>query len=727
MSKHDSIKLPLTGLSCASCVSRAETALGAVPGVKNVSVNLASGMAHVQGHPDHGDLEKAAKAAGYPVAETHNDHSHLDHDVPWSQTVLALVLAVPAIVLAMGAHLVPGFAELIHRTIGATGSGLIQFVLTTAIMIGPARVFYTVGVRALLRGAPEMNALVAIGTAAAWGYSTFALITGNTHGFYFEAAAAVAAFILLGRTLEAQAKGRAAADIRALAGLLPREAERLTDTGSETVALADIRVGDRLRVRPGERLPTDGEVEDGTSWIDEAMLTGEAEPQKRGPGDTVTGGTVNGEAPLILRVTRTGEDTTLGQIQALVEEAQADKLPLARLVDQVARVFVPVVLGIAVITALVWLVVPGGGADRALLAAVSVLIVACPCALGLATPVSIMVATGRAARIGVLFRHGEALQHLARAKTIAFDKTGTLTEGRPRVVSARTSEGVDRDATLRNAAALEAGSEHPVAHAIAALVEGPLPTVEGAKAETGRGFAGRIDGTDLRIGSGSWIDSLGLDRSGLPIEADDPATATHVWMAEGERVVAHFVLADPAKESAKPALERLRKAGLSLALLSGDSPDAAKAMADSLNLTQAEGGLSPADKSDGLAAMGEGTVFVGDGINDAPALAAADIGIAIGQGTDVAIETADVVLQSDDLSRLADAIGLSRAMVRNIRQNLGWAFGYNVALIPVATGVFAPLGLTLSPMLAGAAMAASSVCVVLNALRLKTVSLEGRT
>lgn len=723
MSKHDPIKLPLTGLSCASCVARAEKALGAVPGVETVSVNLASHIAHVEGSPSRKALSEAAKKAGYPVAEGAEDgHEHHHEGADWPGTLLALALAVPVIILAMGAHLVPSFAALIDRTIGALGSGIIQLILTTIIMVGPARIFYTSGFKALARGAPEMNALVAIGTLAAWSWSTVALGMGHAHSLYFEAAAAVAAFILLGRTLEDAAKGRAAADIRALAGLTPKIAERLTAEGSETVPTAKLIPGDRVRIRPGERIPTDGVIETGESWIDEAMLTGEAAPVARGPGEVVTGGTINGNAALIMRVSRVGDHTTLGQIQAMVEAAQADKLPLARLVDQVARVFVPVVIGIAILTALVWFFVPGGGAERALLAAVSVLIVACPCALGLATPVSIMVATGRAARHGVLFRRGEALQHLGQATRIAFDKTGTLTEGHPRVVASRVAEGHDRDDVLARAAALEAGSEHPVAKAIRALSDATLPEAEDPKALPGQGFSGRFGDVDVRLGSGAWFDALGFDRSGLPITDEDPETATHVWMAQGDTVVAHFVLADPVKPTTSAALKRLRGLGLQTALLSGDAPRAAESLGATLGL-EAEGGLSPADKSARLDAFGKGTAFVGDGINDAPALAAADIGIAIGQGTDVAIETADVVLQTGDLTALADAVALSRAMLTNIRQNLGWAFAYNVALIPVAAGVFAPLGLTLSPMLAGAAMAASSVCVVLNALRLRTVNL----
>ncbi len=672
MSKHDPITLPLSGLSCASCVKRAETALAAVPGVETVNVNLASGLAHVEGRPARRALESAARKAGYPVLAENAD----DDPIAWPATILALVLAVPVIVLAMGAHLFPGFAAAVDQSIGATGSGIIQLVLTTVIMAGPARHFYTKGVAALLRGAPEMNALVAIGILAAWSYSLGALALGHPHALYFEAAAAVSAFILLGRTLEAEARGRAASDIRALAGLRPKTAERLTENGQETIATRDIRPGDLLLVRPGERIPTDGTLEAGESWIEEAMLTGEATPVRRGPGDIVTGGTVNGSGALQMRMTRIGDDTTLGQIQALVAAAQSDKMPLARLVDQVAQVFVPIVLAIAALTALVWLVLPSGGPERALLSAVSVLIVACPCALGLATPVSIMVATGRAARLGILFRRGDAFQHLGQANRIAFDKTGTLTQGQPRVVRLAAVQGASEPDLIRRAAALEAASEHPVARAIVALAEGPLLASSDPKAETGHGFSGFVEDRFIQIGSGAWMDDLGIDRSDLPVLDDDPSTATHVWMAEDGTIAAHFVLADPVKPSAKPALDGLKALGFDLALLSGDAAPAAQSLAHDLGIDAAEGGLSPADKAERIRAMGKGTVFVGDGINDAPALAAADIGVAIGQGTDVAIETADIVLQTGHLEALGQATILSRAMLSNIRQNLGWTFAY---------------------------------------------------
>ncbi|MEL7345995.1 MAG: heavy metal translocating P-type ATPase, partial [Pseudomonadota bacterium] len=589
-----------------------------------------------QGRPLHRALETAARKAGYPVRA----NSEPEGPAPWRATLLALALALPVIVLAMGAHLVPSFNAAINQSVGAFGSGILQCLLTTAVMAGPARGFYIKGFAALWRGAPEMNALVAIGTLAAWAYSLGALILGQHHALYFEAAAAVAAFILLGRTLEAEARGRAGADIRALAALAPKTAIRLTTAGQESIDAARILVGDRLLVRPGARVPTDGVIESGDSWIEEAMLTGEAAPVHRGPGEAVAGGTLNGDGVLTLRVTRIGADTTLGQIRALVDAAQADKMPIARLVDQVARVFVPVILAIAALTAIVWLLVPGGGAERALLSSVSVLIVACPCALGLATPVSIMVASGRGARLGILFRTGDALQHLGQARQMAFDKTGTLTQGRPRVVATRIAKEASQTDVLRRAGALETSSEHPVARAIAALAQGPLPKVENSKAVAGQGFSGTVEDRLIQIGSGAWMDALGIDRTALPILPDDARTATHVWVAEDGTIAAHIVLDDPIKHSAGAALARLRALGLELVLLSGDAVPAAQSVAETLGIERAEGGLLPGDKAARIKALGKGVVFVGDGINDAPALALADVGLAVGSGTDVALEAA---------------------------------------------------------------------------------------
>jgi Cu+-exporting ATPase len=646
-------------------------------------------------------------------------------------TLFAAALALPVFILEMGAHLVPAFHHVIADTIGMQTSWIIQFILTTLVLFGPGRVFFAKGLPALFKGAPDMNSLVALGTGAAWTYSVVAtflptLIRADMRAVYFEAAAVIVVLILLGRLLEARAKGRTGAAIQALMGLQARQARVLRAGKLVAVDVDALVVGDIITLRPGERVPVDGTVTEGSSPVDESMMTGEPVPVVKTTGDALTGGTVNGQGGLTFAATRVGKDTTLAQIIRMVTEAQGAKLPIQDVVDRVTLWFVPAVLALAMLTVAVWLAV-GPDPTLALVAGVSVLIIACPCAMGLAVPTSIMVGSGRAAEMGVLFRKGAALQQLADVSVIAFDKTGTLTAGKPHLTDLVLADGFDRADVLRLAAAVEAKSEHPIGAAIvnAARAEGlGAAEVSDFRAIAGFGVSALVEGRRVLIGA----DRL-LTRDGI---ATDALAATETALAERGRTAlfvaidgqaaAVIAVADPVKPGSAVAIAALKAKGLKIAMITGDKRETAEAIAREIGIDHVVAGVLPDGKVaalDQLRVQGK-IAFVGDGINDAPALAHADIGIAIGTGTDVAIETADLVLMSGDLRGVVNAVAVSQATMRNIRQNLGWAFGYNVALVPVAAGVLYPVfGLLLSPVFAAAAMALSSVSVVSNALRLR--------
>ncbi|MAU53194.1 MAG: copper-translocating P-type ATPase [Roseovarius sp.] len=738
------VKLGLASMSCASCVGRVERALGALPGVLDVNVNLASESAVVtvaEGVVTPQDLLAASRAAGYPaeLAETGEGLSAAarkqeDARLIARKTLIAALLALPVIVIEMGSHVIPGVHELIAGTIGQQASWYLQFALTTLILVGPGWGFLAKGLPALLRGAPDMNSLVAVGTGAAWAYSVVAtvlpgLLPEAVRAVYFEAAAVIVVLILLGRWLEARAKGRTGAAIERLLGMQVRTARVIRAGKAEDVDIDDIRVGETLLVRPGERIALDGEVVSGESYVDESMITGEPVPVAKAEGDAVTGGTVNGSGSLHVRATRVGADTTLAQIIRMVEEAQGTKLPIQGLVDRITLWFVPAVMAVAALTVAIWLAVgPDPAVTLALVAGVSVLIIACPCAMGLATPTSIMVGTGRAAEMGVLFRKGDALQALASVDVVALDKTGTVTEGRPEMTDLVLAEGGDRAEILSLIAAVESRSEHPVAEAIlrAAQAEGAARAeVESFESITGYGVRARVSGHDVLVGADRLMTREGLDAGGLArAEADLAAKGrTALYAAIDGRVAAVIAVADPVKPSSAEAIRALHGMGLRVAMITGDKRETAEAIAREVGIDTVIAGVLPDGKVaalDSLRENGSRVAFVGDGINDAPALAHADVGIAIGTGTDVAIESADVVLMSGDLRGVVNAVQLSRHTMRNIRQNLFWAFGYNTALIPVAAGVLYPaFGLLLSPVLAAGAMALSSVFVLSNALRLR--------
>jgi len=741
-----SVRLNIAAMSCASCVGRVDKALAAVPGVLNVNVNLASETATVQfveGALELGTLLQAAKDAGYPATpveeattEAPGARKAEEARALARKTLFAAALALPVFILEMGAHLVPGMHELIGRTIGHQTSWIIQFVLTTLVLAGPGRAFYTLGFRALLKGAPDMNSLVAVGTSAAYLYSITALfapllLPESARAVYFEAAAVIVVLILLGRWMEARAKGRTGATIQKLLGLQARTARVMVNGEVQDVEIAQISAGDIFVVRPGERIAVDGEVIEGSARIDESMITGEPLPVAKTEGDTVTGGTVNGNGSFQFRATRVGADTTLAQIIRMVEEAQGAKLPIQGMVDRITMWFVPAVMAAALLTVGVWLIFgPSPALSYALVAGVSVLIIACPCAMGLATPTSIMVGTGRAAEMGVLFRKGDALQQLTGVDIVALDKTGTVTEGRPELTDLVLAEGFERDEVLALVAAVEAQSEHPIAEAIIRTAEAEdvaRHTVEAFESITGFGVRARVAGHDVLIGADRLMKREDLDFGTLAAAESDLASRgrTALFAAIDGKIAAVIAVADPVKPSSAAAIKVLHDLGLKVAMITGDKRETADAIARETGIDHVIAGVLPDGKVAALDKLRDGDktlVFVGDGINDAPALAHADVGIAIGTGTDVAIESADVVLMSGDLRGVVNAFEVSTRTMRNIRQNLFWAFGYNVALIPVAAGVFYPaFGLLLSPVLAAGAMALSSVFVLSNALRLRRV------
>jgi Cu+-exporting ATPase len=764
MNTSTELELAVTGMTCASCVRRVEKALAKVPGAQEASVNLATERAQVRYDPAAGkpeDFVAAVARAGYearPIA-AQDDHARelaqaRDADARRLRRdfSIALVLALPVFILEMGGHLLPAWHHLIGATLGERGNGIVQFVLTSAVLAGPGRRFFTGGLAALWRLAPEMNTLVALGAGAAWLYSTVAVfaphaLPDSARQVYFESAAVIVTLILLGRMLEARAKGRTGAAIQRLASLQPQTARVLRDGRPHDVPIAQLRVGDAVLVRPGERIPADGVVIEGSSYVDESMLTGEPAPVAKTMDASVTGGTLNTTGGFALRVAHLGADTALARIIRMVETAQGARLPIQALVDRVTGWFVPAVLAAALATFAAWMIWgPAPALPHALVSAVAVLIIACPCAMGLATPTSIMVGTGRAAELGVLFRQGDALQALRDVDVVAFDKTGTLTLGRPAltdwvevdeagVVANATVDavqtGVAQDAPLilRLLASAQARSEHPIARAIVTLAQErglDLLPVSDFQAVAGAGISARVDGRRLLAGSARLMAEHGIDASVLSEQAADWARAgkTPIYVAVDDRIRAAAAVADPLQPSAAQAIAALHAQGLRTAMITGDHRDTAQAVARQLGVDDVRAQVLPEGKMQAIADLrrsGRKVLFVGDGINDAPALAAADVGLAIGSGTDVAIEAAQVVLLGKDLRGVADAIALSRATLRNIRQNLFWAFAYNVALIPLAAGVLYPaFGLLLSPMLAAGAMALSSVFVVSNALRLKT-------
>ncbi|WP_442754942.1 heavy metal translocating P-type ATPase [Methylocystis sp. JAN1] len=741
----ETIEIGVGGMTCASCVAHVEKALKAVPGVLEASVNLATERASVRALSGPGladRLRGAISAAGYEPRRIETDAGATDRERARREgemktlrfnLILSAALTAPVFIVEMGGHLIPAFH---HWTMATIGEGMIRqfsFLFATLVLFGPGLVFFLKGVPALLRGQPDMNALVAIGTLSAYLYSVVAtflprLLPEGAANVYYEAAVVIVTLILFGRFLEARAKGRTSEAIRTLAKLQPKTARVERDGETLDVDIDDVHVGDIVLVRPGERIPTDGVVTAGSSYVDESMVTGEPASVAKAIGAAVTGATVNGAGAFSFRATRVGADTTLAGIIRMVEQAQSAKLPIQAMVDRITAVFVPAVFAIAALTFVMWMLIgPEPRLTYALVSAVAVLIIACPCAMGLATPAAIMTGTGRAAELGVLFRKGEALQTLQDVTLIAFDKTGTLTFGKPRLTDLVTAPGENEAELLRLAASVEAQSEHPVAAAIVAAAKDrglAVAPVENFESVSGMGVSGVANRRKVAVGAQRYMAALGFDASAF----DESAAAlsaegkTPFYVAVDGRARAILCVADELKPTTKPAIDALHAIGVKTAMITGDDARTANAIARRLGIDEVVAGVMPDGKVATLERLREKNkvAFVGDGVNDAPALAAADAGVAIGTGTDIAIEAADVVLMSGDLAKVPAALALSRATMKNIRQNLFWAFGYNALLIPVAAGALYPVnGMQLSPMLGAGAMALSSTFVLTNALRLR--------
>ena len=718
-----SLELDVGGMTCASCSGRVEKALSKVPGVERVSVNLANERAHVEllGHVDPARLIDAVNQAGYSASlHQANDPQAVQDDQQkrlqrerWALVlaiVLALPLVLPMLLMPLGIHwMLPAWA---------------QFVLATPVQFVLGARFYRAAWKAVKAGAGNMDLLVALGTSAGYGLSLYEwaiAAPGTTPHLYFEASAVVIALVLLGKYLESRAKRQTASAIRALEALRPERALRVVDGQEQDVAISDLRLNDLVLVKPGERFPVDGEVVEGQSHADEALISGESLPVPKQSGDKVTGGAINGEGRLVIKTLALGTETVLARIIRLVEDAQAGKAPIQKLVDKVSQVFVPVVLLIALATLLGWWLY-GAPIETALINAVAVLVIACPCALGLATPTAIMAGTGVAARFGILIKDAEALERAHEVSAVVFDKTGTLTSGTPQIAHLAALDG-DEAHLLQAAGALQRGSEHPLAKAVldaCAARQLNVPDVADSQSLTGRGIAGTLEGRRLALGNRRLLDETGLTPGSLA----DSATAwenegrTLSWLIEQSpepRVLGLFAFGDTLKTGAQSAIQQLSARHISSHLLTGDNRGSARVVAQALGITDVHAEVLPADKAATVAELKKTGVvaMVGDGINDAPALAAADIGIAMGGGTDVAMQAAGITLMRGDPRLVPAALDISRKTYAKIRQNLFWAFVYNVIGIPLAAFGF------LNPVLAGAAMAFSSVSVVSNALLLK--------
>lgn len=716
-----SLELDISGMTCASCAGRVEKALARVPGVKSVSVNLASERAHVEllGQVDTALLINAVSQAGYGASVHHTAKASEDdqqkrlHRERWALTlaiVLALPLVLPMLLAPLGVHwMLPAWA---------------QFVLATPVQFILGARFYVAAWKAVKAGAGNMDLLVALGTSAGYGLSLYEWAIaepGSMPHLYFEASAVVIALVLLGKYLESRAKRQTASAIRALEALRPERALRVVDGQEQDVAISDLRLNDWVLVKPGERFPVDGEVVEGQSHADEALISGESLPVPKQPGDKVTGGAINGEGRLIIKTLALGTETVLARIIRLVEDAQSAKAPIQKLVDKVSQVFVPVVLLIALATLLGWWLY-GAPIETALINAVAVLVIACPCALGLATPTAIMAGTGVAARYGILIKDAEALERAHEVSAVVFDKTGTLTSGTPQIAHFSALDG-DEAQLLQAAGALQRGSEHPLAKAVldaCAARNLKVPDVIDSQSLTGRGIAGTLQGRRLALGNRRLLEETGLNPGSLAESAKAWETEgrTLSWLIEQSpqpQVLGLFAFGDTLKTGALSAIQQLSARHISSHLLTGDNRGSAKVVAEALGITDVHAEVLPADKAATVTELKKTGVvaMVGDGINDAPALAAADIGIAMGGGTDVAMHAAGITLMRGDPRLVPAALEISRKTYAKIRQNLFWAFIYNVIGIPLAAFGF------LNPVLAGAAMAFSSVSVVSNALLLK--------
>ena len=741
-------KFNVTGMSCAACSAQVEKAVAAVPGVTDVAVSLLTNQMRVEymAPATAENICAAVTAAGYGAAPAEQGQRREaatvaaleDHATPGlvRRLIASICVLLPLMYVSMGHMLwnwsLPGFLAGNHVSVG-----LFELLLTGVIMVVNQR-FFVSGVQGLLHRAPNMDTLVALGASAAFLYSTAALFQASSAAmeqgmtgaaaymdeYYFESAAMILTLITVGKTLEAYSKGKTTDAIRSLMSLTPKTATVLRDGQEVKVPVTEVRIGDTFVVRPGESIPADGTVQKGESAVDESMLTGESLPVDKGPGSTVSAATSNQSGFLTCQAMRVGEDTTVGQMIRLVEDAAATKAPIAKLADRVSAVFVPAVMAIALVTGVVWLLLEET-VGFALARAISVLVISCPCALGLATPVAIMVGSGVGAKSGILFKTAASLESTGKVSTVVLDKTGTVTEGKPHVTDLVPAEGVEATELLAAAAALEAKSEHPLAQAVLERAQNDglqLEEVTGFSALPGHGVSGMREGKQLIGGTLKLFQEREIEVGTLADQGEALAAEgkTPLYFALDGEILGIIAVADKVKEDSAAAIQELRQLGVQTILLTGDHPRTAQAVAKAVGLDQVCAGVLPEGKEAEIQRLSQAgpVAMVGDGINDAPALTRAEVGIAIGAGSDIALDAADVVLMKSTLKDVPGAIRLSRQVLKNIRENLFWAFIYNVIGIPIAAGVFSGVGLTLSPMFGAAAMSLSSVCVVCNALRL---------
>jgi len=740
------VEIDVAGMTCASCVVRIERALRSVPGVKSAEVHLATRRARVdadRGRASDAQLAAAIEAAGYEVAGVREAGAvrdaaaraaALDAREEAEQRELrraswqAAALTAPLVAIAMAHGQVPGLDH--------AAAPWIELALATLVLLWPGRRIVAAGARALFRRAPDMDSLVALGAVAAWGWSTVSLFAsrlatrGEPPQLYFEAAATIVTFVLIGRRLEARARRRLGDAVRRLHALAPARAARLVDGREESVPRSELCAGDRIVVRPGERVAGDGAVVEGATEVDESLITGESLPVTKTVGDRVAGGALNASGSIVVAVERDGGEGELARIAAAVEEAQGSRAPIARLADRVSARFVPVVLALAAITFLGWFAADptAAGAALAVERMVAVLVIACPCALGLATPAAVAVGAGRAAELGVLFKGGAAIEAASRIDAVVLDKTGTVTTGRPELAEVVAIGARSGDELLALAAAVEARSEHPIARAIAGAARArglALGAAEGFRGEAGAGAEGIVDGVAVRVGNAAWLQAAGIATARLEAEAGQLARRgrTSAFVALDGALAGVIAVADRPAAGAAAAIAELRRDGLAVAMASGDREATARAIAAEVGIDQVDAPLRPEEKAALVAraeAGGLRVAMVGDGVNDAPALARASVGVAVGGATDVAAAAADVTLRHGGLATLPIALALARATMRTIRRNLAWAFAYNLLALPLAAGLLVPLGGgALSPMAASAAMALSSVSVVASSLLLR--------
>ena len=740
------VSIPIAGMTCAACAKAVERAIGKLDGVSEVSVNFATEKAAVKYDPQKvrmSEIKQAVVKAGYQALETENK-DRVDEDkkrkereirILWTKFIVSAVFSIPLLYIAMGGMVywlrwpIPKFLNPMQYPLVYA---LTEILLVIPVVIAGNR-FYRVGFKAILRRSPNMDSLIAMGTSAAIGYSlysTYRILTGDftyVNDLYFETAGVIITLILLGKSLEAVSKGKTSDAIKKLMGLAPKTATVIQDGKEIEIPIEEVEVGDIILVKPGEKIPVDGEVVEGLTSVDESMLTGESIPVEKKVGDKIIGASINKNGSIRFRATKVGSDTALAQIIKLVEDAQGSKAPIAQTADIVSGYFVPTVFAIATISALIWYFA-GQTPVFALTIFIAVLVIACPCALGLATPTAIMVGTGKGAEYGVLIKGGEALETTHKIKTIVFDKTGTITEGRPEVTDIVAAESVGKDYLLRIAASAEKGSEHPLGEAIVRKAEQDgveLLKVDGFNAIPGHGIEVELDGKQALLGNKNLMLDRGIALEQYESDSDRLASEgkTPMYISIEGQLGGIIAVADVVKENSSKAINALHKMGIEVAMITGDNRRTAEAIAKQVGIDRVLAEVLPQDKANEVKKLqteGKRVAMVGDGINDAPALAQADIGIAIGSGTDVAMESADIVLMRSDLMDVPTAIQLSKSTIRNIKQNLFWAFAYNVAGIPLAAGLlYAFGGPKLSPIFAAAAMSLSSVSVLSNALRLR--------